>query len=86
MNEIKLCKDCEHYKQSAIVEWCLSPQNGYRLTDGEVQHCWAAEARGTEAKCGYSALWFTPKIVEPTKPVLESKQPWKPFSWIKKLW
>ena len=86
VNKVKLCKDCMHYKESPIVEWCISPYNGIRLTDGSVQRTWAAISRGDEGKCGYAASWFTHKIVEPAEHVLESTQPWKPFLWIKKLW
>ena len=88
MNEIKLCKDCEHYEDSTIQSWCASPDNGIRLTDGLTQKYWAVVVRYDESKCGRGGLWFTPKTIQPPspEPMLESIQPWKPFSWIKKLW
>ena len=68
MNEIKLCKDCEHYKDSTIQSWCTSPDNGIRLTDGLAQKHWAVVIRYDESKCGRSGLWFMPKPIQPSEP------------------
>jgi hypothetical protein len=79
VNEVKLCKDCEHYISTRLLEHCCSPENGIRLTDGRASYGWAASRRMNEEACGASAKWFVLKEVPPI-------QPKQPLSWIKKLW
>lgn len=80
-----ICTECKHSKQygrSSMV-YCVAPQLGHSLIDGEVKSLFAITVRNDNKRCGEIGRWWELKPEE--KYVPEQKLGfWKKFRGI--LW
>ena len=64
---MKLCIDCEHYRNRSNMAFCESPKNEWSVIDGRPKSLFAALQRSTRYSCGPDAAWFEPKQAIPSK-------------------
>lgn len=63
---MKFCKDCQHYVEGPLRDYCRSPKNGVNLVTGYAKVFTANLARTSSFECGIEGRWFELKIEKPT--------------------